>query len=89
MANATVAILMGSSSDLEIMQPAADVLAELRSSHDHVRRIVSNMSSSLATEIHGEVWTSVKALRRLAWHERGELAAMHDLAQRHARFAVE
>ncbi len=29
MANATVAILMGSSSDLEIMQPAADVLAEL------------------------------------------------------------
>jgi 5-(carboxyamino)imidazole ribonucleotide mutase len=29
MANATVAILMGSSSDLEVMQPAADVLGEL------------------------------------------------------------
>ncbi len=29
MPNATVAILMGSSSDLEIMQPAAEVLAEL------------------------------------------------------------
>jgi 5-(carboxyamino)imidazole ribonucleotide mutase len=29
MAHATVVILMGSSSDLEIMQPAADVLAEL------------------------------------------------------------
>jgi hypothetical protein len=30
----------------------------------------------------GETWTSVKLLRRLAWHERGELVAMQDLADR-------
>jgi hypothetical protein len=27
-----------------------------------------------------EAWTSTKALLRLAWHERGELRAMRELA---------
>lgn len=30
------------------------------------------------------MWTSVKLLRRLAWHEAGELAVMQDLARRFA-----
>jgi hypothetical protein len=28
----------------------------------------------------GEIWTTTKLLRRLAWHEPSELATMHTLA---------
>jgi hypothetical protein len=33
----------------------------------------------------GQVWTSTKLLRRLAWHEREELVVMEALARRDAQ----
>lgn len=37
------------------------------------------MPSDALRRDDGEVWTSVKVLRRLAWHERGELVAIREL----------
>jgi hypothetical protein len=37
------------------------------------------MPRDLAYQSDGEVWTTVKLLRRLAWHERGELEAIKSL----------
>ena len=56
-------------------RPRADgLVTELEESGAHVRRVVSGMAPDLASasDDHGS-WTSVKVLRRLAWHERGEL----------------
>jgi hypothetical protein len=36
-------------------------------------------------EQNGEVWTTVKLLRRLAWHERAEQPVMAQLADRARR----
>jgi len=47
--------------------------AELEASADHIKRIIKEMPRSFTTEHRGETWTSVKLLRRLAWHERIEL----------------
>lgn len=67
--------------------PANDLLDELRESAAHVRSAVETMRPDiLRTEtVHG-TWTSVKVLRRLAWHERGELAVMRRLADRARTF---
>ena len=61
----------------------AELMAELHTAHDFVRTAVATMPGDLVHRDRGEVWTSTKVLRRLAWHERGELAAMRDLAMRH------
>ncbi len=51
-------------------------LEELERSGVHVRAVVETMPADLTVEGEYGYWTSVKVLRRLAWHERGELVAM-------------
>lgn len=67
---------------LEYRYPADDLRAELDASFAQVRRVVAAMPAGAVREERGQVWTSVKVLRRLAWHEPGELAVMADLAAR-------
>jgi hypothetical protein len=59
---------------------ATDLLTELEESAAHVRRVVGAMAPDLRTDDpdHG-AWSSTKVLRRLAWHERGELAVLERL----------
>lgn len=59
-----------------------DLLVELAESAEHVRAMIEVMPADVVRTIDGEVWTSTKVLRRLAWHERGELVVMHALAAR-------
>jgi hypothetical protein len=66
-------------------RPRADDLAtELDECAAHVRAVVVDMPGDLVHRYRDEEWTSTKVLRRLAWHERGELRAMHDLAVKNA-----
>jgi hypothetical protein len=60
----------------------ADLRLELERSAAHVRAEVHRVAPALVRRSGGEVWTTVKLLRRLAWHERGELVVMHQLAAR-------
>jgi hypothetical protein len=64
---------------------AADLDTELAECAAHVRRVVETMPLDLANRYGAEEWTSRKVLRRLAWHERGELVAMRGLALSLAR----
>lgn len=57
----------------------ADLREELLVSHEHVGRHLESLPPSRIVRVDGEVWTSVKLLRRLAWHERGELDAITQL----------
>jgi hypothetical protein len=62
-------------------RPRADDLdTELDACASHVRSTVVDMAGDIVRRHRGEAWTSTKALRRLAWHERGELRAMRELA---------
>jgi hypothetical protein len=61
---------------------AGDLLEELRRSGAHVRAVVATVAPSLVREVPGQVWTTTKLLRRLAWHERSELRTMRQLAER-------
>ena len=62
-------------------RPRADDLdTELDACTAHVRATVLDMPDDLVHRHRDEEWTSTKVLRRLAWHERGELRAMRDLA---------
>lgn len=65
---------------LPTRERAGDLVTELEESGAHVRRVVSRMAPDLAasSDRHGS-WTSVKVLRRLAWHERGELEVLDRL----------
>ncbi len=54
----------------------ADLRAELAASHRHVRSVVEAMPRDQVRGGDGEVWTATKLLRRLSWHERGELDAI-------------
>lgn len=54
------------------LEPVEDLRVELVRSALHVRDIIMGMPRSFETEHRGEVWTPVKLLRRLAWHERVE-----------------
>ncbi|MBO0610785.1 hypothetical protein [Myceligenerans salitolerans] len=69
--------------DLPSRPRAADLVTELEESGAHVRRVVSRMRPDLAVEsdAHG-AWTSVKVMRRLAWHEPGELHVLAGLIER-------
>jgi hypothetical protein len=60
----------------------ADLLGELQRSAEHVRAAVSSVAPTRLRRSGGEVWTTTKLLRRLAWHERGELVVMRQLAER-------
>ena len=64
-------------------RPACEGLVEeLHTSLDHVVRTVQSMPPALECRSDGEVWTAMKVLRRLAWHERSELVVMRRLAHR-------
>lgn len=55
---------------------------ELRASQRHVLSVLTSMPRSAQHRPGNEVWTATKLLRRLAWHERGELAAVDSLLTR-------
>jgi hypothetical protein len=67
---------------LPARERANDLVTELEESGVHVRRVVSRMAPDLASASaqHGS-WTTVKVLRRLAWHERGELEVLERLVE--------
>lgn len=56
-----------------------DLLSELRESAEYIGTILRGMPRNLTRKTDGEVWTSTKLLRRLAWHERGELAVIRQM----------
>jgi hypothetical protein len=60
----------------------ADLLQELQRSAAHAQAAVRSVAPALLRRSDGEVWTTIKLLRRLAWHERGELVVMRRLAER-------
>lgn len=61
----------------------SDLMEELRHSYDHVRRTLGEIAPDrYRTMSTGEEWTTVKVLRRLAWHERSELITMQRLLAR-------
>jgi hypothetical protein len=66
---------------------AADLLTELRESHVHVRTTLRELPPDLVHHRNRKEWTTVKVLRRLAWHETGELVVLQRLLAR-ARFAL-
>lgn len=52
----------------------------MRASAEHVIRTVETLPATpLVVREGGELWSSVKLLRRLAWHERGELVVLRRL----------
>ncbi len=56
---------------------ADDLVAELSRSAEQVRHVLDTLPANpLVRREQGEVWTTVKLLRRLAWHERGELEVL-------------
>jgi hypothetical protein len=63
---------------------AADLDTELEACAAHVRATVAGIPDDLVHHHRGEEWTSTKVLRRLAWHERGELVAIRELARANA-----
>jgi uncharacterized damage-inducible protein DinB len=60
----------------------AELLVELRHSAAHVQAAVQSVAPALLRRSDSEVWTTTKLLRRLAWHERGEIVVMRRLAER-------
>lgn len=66
---------------------SADLITELRQSHEHVQHSLTVLTHDLVVEEGGEVWSTTKVLRRLAWHERAGVDAMNRFHSR-ARRAV-
>jgi hypothetical protein len=58
---------------LPVLPPLDDLIAELEASEAHARRLVETVAPDHRHSYRGETWTTVKFLRRLAWHERLEL----------------
>lgn len=61
---------------LPTREPDDSLVEELKLSAEYVRAVVATMPADRVVEDEYGTWTTVKVLRRLAWHERGELAAM-------------
>lgn len=61
---------------------SGDLLTELRDSHAHVRAALAALPADMVHQRGGQVWTTVKVLRRLAWHEPGELVVLRRLLAR-------
>jgi hypothetical protein len=59
-----------------------ELLAELDASHRHVLARIATLPPDRIVRDRGEEWTTVKLLRRLAWHERSELRVMRRLLSR-------
>lgn len=56
-----------------------DLVEELRQSARHVSGQVRAAARDRVAAVRGEIWTTVKLLRRLAWHERAELDVMRTM----------
>ena len=54
---------------LPVMSPRGELIDDLIASGNHLQQVIQNMPRDRVTEYGGEVWTSVKFLRRQAWHE--------------------
>jgi hypothetical protein len=67
---------------------ASEVVTELRKSHQHVQATLRDLPADRVNHHDGTEWTTVKVLRRLAWHEIGELVVLRRLLAR-ARFALQ
>jgi hypothetical protein len=73
---------------LPALPRGTDLVDELQRSHDHVQQVLSRLPSQHYHKTsRGEEWSTVKLLRRLAWHERSELVTMRRLLAR-ARSAL-
>lgn len=59
-----------------------DLLAELKQSAQHISAQLRAVPPDLVSEDASERWTTVKLLRRLAWHERAELSVMRSMLHR-------
>jgi hypothetical protein len=59
-----------------------ELLEELDASHRHVLARIATLPPDRIVRDRGEEWTTVKLLRRLAWHERSELRVMRRLLSR-------
>lgn len=55
------------------MEPVEDLHDELERSARHIREVIATMPRTFRSSHDGGIWTPVKLLRRLAWHERVEL----------------
>lgn len=53
-----------------------------------MRATLRDLPADLVNHHNGTEWTTVKVLRRLAWHELGELVVLRRLLAR-ARFALQ
>ncbi|GBE24479.1 hypothetical protein BMS3Bbin02_00751 [bacterium BMS3Bbin02] len=60
----------------------SDLNQWLACSASHVRSALPTLPTDRVVEGGGEVWTTRKVLRRLAWHERGEVDAMRALLKK-------
>src|SRR6266545_4900328 len=58
---------------------APDLREEMERSAQHVRRVLPSLRRDLRVERRGQVWTTTKVLRRLAWHARVEVDVVRDL----------
>ncbi|HYV01304.1 MAG TPA: DinB family protein [Actinomycetota bacterium] len=56
-----------------------DLREEMERSAQHVRRVLPSLRRDLRVERRGQVWTTTKVLRRLAWHARVEVDVVRDL----------
>lgn len=61
---------------------AEDLSQELRASLECVLGAVRGMPAALLRRDKDAVWTTTKVLRRLAWHERGELVVMREMERK-------
>lgn len=65
---------------LPTLRRGTDIVEELEASANHVRRALLTLPSApIVHSTNRGQWTSVKLLRRLAWHERAELKSLRRL----------
>lgn len=57
---------------LPTLPPSGALLPDLHASAEHIQRVLQELPRQRVAEYKGEIWTSVKLLRRQAWHERVE-----------------
>ncbi|MBM7786250.1 DinB family protein [Tenggerimyces flavus] len=67
------------STGLGYREPLPNLVDELEASAGHVRSTIATMPPDAAST----GWSAVKLLRRLAWHERGELEVMRAISRGH------
>lgn len=54
---------------LPVITPQGELIDDLVASGTHLHQVIQDMPRDRVTSYKGEVWTSVKFLRRQAWHE--------------------